>query len=74
MTNMENIIQQHNLKVLINAKEKDRKKLSNFRSKGNCTLKSDSHLPKNSFLFASMKTFKNDKKLVLFHVKNSFRS
>ena len=46
MTNMKNIIQEHNLKALTNNKEKDGKKVSDFRNKGNCTLKSDSHLPK----------------------------
>ena len=37
-------------------------------------LKSNSNLPKNLFLFASMKVFKNDEKCFLFHVnESSFR-
>ena len=36
-------------------------------------LKSDSHLPKKTFLFASM-PFKNDEKCFLFQLKSPFRS
>ena len=37
-------------------------------------LKSDSHLPKKIFLFASMIAFKNDEKCFLSYLKNFFRS
>ena len=37
-------------------------------------LKSDSHLPKNFVLFASIKTLKNDEECFLFHLKSSFLS
>ena len=37
-------------------------------------LKSDSHLPKEIVLFASLNAFKNDERYVLFHLKSAFRS
>ena len=37
-------------------------------------LKSDSHLPKMVFLFASIATLQNDEKYFKFHLKSSFRS
>ena len=37
-------------------------------------LKSDSQLPKNFVLFASLKTLKNDEKCFLFGLNSSFRS
>ena len=37
-------------------------------------LKSDSHPPKNNFLFALMMALKNDEKCFLSHLQSSFRS